>query len=156
MGDGKQAELSIKFMNAALKEAEKAALKDEVPVGAVAVCGGKIIARAHNAKEKKNDATAHAEIEVLKKASSKLKNWYLDEVEIYVTLEPCAMCAGAMINSRIKALYFGAFDPKGGACGSLYNLIGDKRLNHSFPVTGGLEETRCAALLTEFFRNKRK
>lgn len=145
-----------KFMKEALKEARKAAKEDEVPVGAVAVLNGKIIARAHNRKEKKLSATRHAEIELLEKAAKKLGNWWLEGVEVFVTLEPCAMCAGAMINARIGALYFGAWEPKTGCCGSLYNLPADKRFNHNFPVTGGVAEEECAKLLSDYFKEKRK
>ena len=146
----------IRYMREALKEAKKAGNEDEVPVGAVAVLNGKIIARAHNRKEKKLSATRHAEIELLEKAAKKLGNWWLEGVEVFVTLEPCAMCAGAMINARIGALYFGAWEPKTGCCGSLYNLPADKRFNHNFPVTGGVAEEECAKLLSDYFKEKRK
>lgn len=145
----------VRFMKEAIKQAKKAAAEDEVPVGAVAVLDGKIIARARNRKEKYNDATAHAEIELIKKASKKLDNWWLENVEVYVTLEPCPMCAGAFINARIGKLYFGAEDPKSGCCGSLYTLTEDKRFNHTVTVEGGLLKEECAALLTEFFKAKR-
>lgn len=145
-----------RFMRAALLEAKKAAREDEVPVGAVIVLDGKILCRAHNRKEKRNDATAHAEIVAINKASKKLQNWYLDGAELYVTLEPCAMCAGAIINSRIGKLYFGARDPKGGCCGSLYDLLSDRRFNHNPEVTGGILEKECGAVLTEYFKTKRK
>jgi len=145
-----------KYMKLAIKEAKKGALRDEVPVGAVAVLGGKVIARAFNHKEKRLDATAHAEIELLKKCAKKLGNWWLENVDVYVTLEPCVMCAGAMVNARIRHLYFGAYDSKGGAAGSLYNVTEDARLNHLVPTTGGILERECGELLSEFFKNKRK
>jgi len=145
-----------RFMKAAIREAVKAASEDEVPVGAVVVVDGKILCRAHNRKEKRNDATAHAEIVAINKASKKLGNWYLDHAELYVTLEPCAMCAGAIINSRIGKLYFGARDPKYGCCGSLYDLTADKRFNHNPEVEGGILAEECGALLTQYFKTKRK
>ncbi len=145
-----------KFMLAALKEAAKAPSEHEVPVGAVVVCGGRIIARAHNRRENKQSATAHAEILAIEKACRKLKSWRLEGCELYVTLEPCPMCAGAIINSRIEAVYFGAKDPKAGCCGSLYNLTGDVRFNHRPLVEGGFLQDRCAKLLTEYFKDKRK
>lgn len=126
-----------KFMLDALKEADKAPAEHEVPVGAVVVCEGKIIARAHNRRENKQSATAHAELLAIEKACRKLKSWRLVGCELYVTLEPCPMCAGAIINSRIDAVYFGASDPKAGCCGSLYNLTGDVRFNHRPIVEGG-------------------
>ena len=142
-------------MKAAIIEAKKAAAEDEVPVGAVIVLDGKILCRAHNKKEAKNNATAHAEIEAITKASKKQNNWYLENCELYVTLEPCAMCAGAIINSRIGKLYFGAWDPKYGCCGSIYNLPQDKRFNHNTEVVGGILHNECAALLSAYFKTKR-
>lgn len=142
-------------MKAAFKEAQKAAAMDEVPVGAVAVKDGKIIARAHNLKEKKSSATRHAEIELIEKASAKTGNWWLENVDIYVTLEPCAMCTGAMINARIRSLYYGAREPKTGCCGSLYDLPSDGRFNHVFPVYGKIMEKECADLISEYFKKKR-
>lgn len=144
------------YMKIALAQAKKAAAEDEVPVGAVVVKDGKIIAKAHNLKEKKGMATRHAEIEAIERAAKKTGNWWLENCDIFVTLEPCAMCAGAMINARIGALYFGAWEPKTGCCGSLYNLPADKRFNHNFPVTGGVAEEECAKLLSDYFKEKRK
>lgn len=144
-----------KYMKAALKEAEKAAAEDEVPVGAVAVCGGKIIAKAHNKKEQKSSATRHAEIELLEKAAAKIGNWWLEDVDVFVTLEPCAMCTGAMINARIRSLYFGAWEPKTGCCGSLYDFPNDKRFNHNFPVHGGIMAEECSRILSDYFKGKR-
>lgn len=142
-------------MKIALAQAKKAAAEDEVPVGAVVVKDGKIIAKAHNFKEKKGMATRHAEIEAIERAAKKTGNWWLENCDIFVTLEPCAMCAGAMINSRIRKLYFGAWDPKYGCCGSIYNLPADKRFNHNFETEGGVMQAECAAELTQYFKRKR-
>ena len=125
-------------MKQALKEAEKALKKLEVPVGAIIVKDNKIISRAYNLKEIKKDTTYHAEIEAIKKASKKLNSWRLNDCEMYVTLEPCAMCAGAIINSRIKKLYFGTSDEKTGACGSVLNLLEDYKFNHKVIVEKGI------------------
>ena len=144
------------YMTIALREAEKAALEDEVPVGCVVVKDGRIVAKAHNKKEKKNSATRHAEIEALEKAAAATGNWWLEGAEVFVTLEPCAMCAGAMINARIAKLYFGAYDLKYGCCGSIYDLPSDTRFNHNFPVTGGIMAAECAARLSEYFAARRK
>lgn len=145
------------FMQTALHEAHIAwQTKDEVPIGAVVVCQGRVIARAHNTKESTNLSTGHAEIRAIEKASSALGRWRLDDCQMYVTLEPCAMCAGALIQARIKTLYFGAFDQKAGACGSLFQLNNDARLNHRFATYGGLLEDQCAKILKDFFFLKRK
>ena len=146
----------LTFMRLAIKEAKKAELVDEVPIGAVIVKDGKVIARAHNKKETKNQATRHAEIEAIEKATKKVNNWWLEDCDIYVTLEPCAMCAGALINSRLRNIYFGAYDKKAGCCGSLYNLPEDTRFNHRLKVEGGILEEECASLLTNYFKKKRK
>lgn len=146
----------IQFMRLAIREAKKAEMIDEVPIGAVIVKDGKVIARAHNKKESKNQATRHAEIEAIEKATKKVNNWWLEDCDIYVTLEPCAMCAGALINSRLRKIYFGAYDKKGGCCGSLYNLPVDTRFNHRLGVEGGILEEECATLLTNYFKKKRK
>lgn len=146
----------IKYMRMAIKEAKKAELIDEVPIGAVIVKDGKVIARAHNKKESKNQATRHAEIEAIEKATKKVNNWWLEDCDIYVTLEPCAMCAGALINSRLRNIYFGAYDKKAGCCGSLYNLPVDTRFNHRLKVEGGILEEECALLLSNYFKKKRK
>lgn len=143
-------------MRLAIKEAQKAEMIDEVPIGAVIVKDGKVIARAHNKKESKNQATRHAEIEAIEKATKKVNNWWLEDCDIYVTLEPCAMCAGALINSRLRNIYFGAYDKKAGCCGSLYNLPVDVRFNHRLGVEGGILEEECASLLTNYFKKKRK
>jgi tRNA(adenine34) deaminase len=146
----------LAFMKLAIKEAKKAELIDEVPIGAVIVKDGKVIARAHNKKESKNQATRHAEIEAIEKATKKVNNWWLEDCDIYVTLEPCAMCAGALINSRLRNIYFGAYDKKAGCCGSLYNLPEDTRFNHRLKVEGGILEEECASILTNYFKKKRK
>lgn len=145
----------IRYMTIALEEAKSAAAEDEVPVGAVIVKDGEVIARAHNRKEASGCAVRHAEIEAIESAAAKLGNWWLEDCEVYVTLEPCAMCTGALINSRIGKLYFGAEDPKAGCCGSLYNLPTDVRFNHRFPVEGGIMRSECAAVLSEYFKGKR-
>lgn len=146
-------------MKEALKEAKKAYLKGEIPVGAVIVKDNKIIARGHNLKEKSNDTTKHAEIIAIQKASKKLESWRLIDCEMYVTLEPCSMCAGAIINSRIKKLYIGAMDYKTGACGSVLNLIQDYTFNHNVELENGILKDDCEYILKEFFkelRNKKK
>ncbi|SEG02859.1 tRNA(adenine34) deaminase [Caloramator fervidus] len=143
-------------MRIALKEAEKSLLVDEVPVGAIIVKDGKIIARAHNLRETLKDATAHAEILAINEACRVLGGWRLIDCIMYVTLEPCPMCAGAIVNSRIKTLVFGASDPKSGACGSIYNIVNDERLNHRVEVIGGVLRQECGDILKNFFKNKRK
>ena len=144
------------FMKEAIKEAIKAYKKDEVPVGCVIVLNNQIIARAFNRREELQDATAHAEILCIKKACKKLGSFRLVDCEMYVTLEPCPMCAGAVINSRISKVYFGAYDNKGGCCETLYNLPGDKRFNHNATTQGGIMEKECGNLLKKFFSAKRK
>ena len=143
-----------KFMGEAYKEAIKAKCEDEVPVGAVIVKNGKVIARAHNKKEKNNNPIGHAEIECIKKACKKVGDWYLKDCELYVTLEPCVMCIGAIINSRIKRVYFGARDSKGGALGGLFNLMEQKGFNHYFEYEYVMDE-RCSVILKEYFKSKR-
>lgn len=143
-------------MSAALKEAQKAFLKDEVPIGCVIVKDNKIIARAHNMRELCGDATAHAEILCIQKACKKAGNFRLNGCDIYVTLEPCPMCAGAIINARIDRVFFGAFDKKAGCCGTLYSLTEDDRFNHTAKVQGGVMEEQCAQILKDFFCAKRK
>ena len=127
-----------KYMKMALKEAQKAYDKEEIPVGAIIVKDDKIIAKAHNLKEIKNDTTMHAEILAIQKASKKLNSWRLEDCEMYVTLEPCSMCAGALIQSRIKKVYIGAMDYKTGACGSVLNLLKDFKFNHIVDVETGI------------------
>ncbi|MBQ1306932.1 MAG: nucleoside deaminase [Erysipelotrichaceae bacterium] len=144
-----------KFMMQAYKEAQKAFEEDEVPVGCVIIKDGKIIARAHNRKEKKNCALFHAEIECIRKATGKLNNWNLKGCEIYVTLEPCMMCTGALINSRIDRIVYGCEDPKGGALVSNIRLQDVRLLNHYPQIQGGVMEKECSELLKKFFKNKR-
>ena len=142
-------------MREAIRIAQKCVKKNEVPVGAVIVYKGKIIARAGNLREARKNPLAHAEIRAIQKASKRLGGWRLCDCVMYVTLEPCPMCAGAIINARISEVVFGAWDPKGGAFGSLYNLA-DGRLNHIPRVIGGVMEEPCAALLKDFFRKRRR
>lgn len=145
-----------KFMEEALKEANKAYNKLEVPVGAVIVHNGKVISRAHNLKETKTDTTCHAEILAIQKASKKLGSWRLIDCDMYVTLEPCTMCTGAIINSRIRKLYIGAMDEKTGACGSVLNLLEDYKFNHKVEYETGLMQEQCAGILKDFFKELRK
>lgn len=145
-----------KFMMEALKEAKKAYDKLEVPVGAVIVKEGKIIARAHNLKETKIDTTKHAEILAIQKASRKLKSWRLLDCDMYVTLEPCSMCAGAMINSRIRKIYIGTQDAKTGAVGSVFNLFNDYTFNHKVEAETGILKDECENILQQFFKELRK
>ncbi len=145
-----------KFMKEALKEAQKAYDKLEVPVGAVIVKDGKVIARAHNVKEEKKDTTKHAEILAISKASKKLGSWRLIDCDMYVTLEPCSMCAGALINARIKKVYIGTMDQKTGACGSVFNLLEDYTFNHKVEIETGILQEECESMLKNFFRELRK
>ena len=145
-----------KFMREALKEAKKAYDKLEVPVGCVIVKDGKIIARGHNVKETKKDTTKHAEMIAVQKASKKLDSWRLLDCEMYVTLEPCSMCAGAIINSRIKKIYIGTLDEKTGAAGSVLNLFEDYTFNHKVEVETGILKTDCEMILKKFFKELRK
>ena len=149
-------EIQEKFMRQALREAAKAAAKDEVPVGAVIVREGKVIARGHNLRESAHDPTAHAEMIAIRKAAKKLGGWRLPGCTLYVTLEPCPMCAGAILQSRVEGLVFGAYDPKAGCCGTLYDLIGDSQFNHTLPVEGGILREECAGVLKAYFAQKRK
>ncbi len=144
------------YMEQALKEAEKAYKKLEVPVGAVIVKDGKIIARGYNQKETKTDTTKHAEIVAIQKASKKLKSWRLIDCEMYVTLEPCTMCAGAIVNSRIKKIYIGAMDEKTGAAGSVLNIFEDYKFNHNVEVQKGVKQQECENILKQFFKELRK
>ena len=144
------------YMRQALKEAEKAYKKLEIPVGAIIVKDGKIIARAHNQKETKTDTTKHAEILAIQKASKKLNSWRLLDCEMYVTLEPCTMCAGAMINARIKKVHIGTMDEKTGAAGSVLNLFEDYKFNHTVQVEKGILKQECEDILKKFFKELRK
>ena len=145
-----------KFMKMAIKEAIKARDIDEVPVGCVVVKDNKVIARGYNKREKDQDPTSHAELKTLQKASKKLNSWRLEDCDIYVTLEPCIMCSGAIIQSRIRHIYFGAYDPKGGALGSSINVLEANNINHHPDVTGGVLEEECAIILKDYFRKKRE
>ena len=145
-----------KFMKKALAEAEKAKAIDEVPIGAVIVQNGKIIARAYNKRNKGKIATHHAEILAIEKACKKIGDWRLENCEIYVTLEPCPMCAGAIANARIKKLVFGAFDTAGTNKNLISDILQDTRLNHKVEIEGGVLEEKCRNILTTFFKAKRK
>lgn len=142
-------------MAIALEEARLAGADGDVPIGAALVVGDTIVARRHNERERLDDPTAHAEILALRDAAAVLGRWRLDDATLFVTLEPCAMCAGALVNARIARLVFGATDLKAGACGSLYNLGADPRLNHEFRITAGVLADDCALLLTAFFDERR-
>jgi tRNA(adenine34) deaminase len=142
-------------MRLAIAEAERALPHNDVPVGAVAVVAGRVVAARHNERELRPDPTAHAELLLLSDVATATGEWRMDAVTIVVTLEPCAMCAGAMVNGRVGRLVFGAYDPKAGAVGSLYNLCTDPRLNHEVEVTGGVLAEECGALLTSFFGGRR-
>ncbi len=144
------------YMNMALELAGKAFEQGEVPVGAVLVRDGEVLARNHNRREELQDATAHAEILVLREAGRLLGSWRLLGTTLYVTLEPCSMCAGALVQARVSRLVYGTADPKGGAAGSLYNIAADPRLNHRLVVEGGLLRERCSIILQEFFKNRRE
>lgn len=144
------------FMRVAVEEAGAALASKDVPVGALVVKDGKIIARAHNEKELRQDPSAHAEVLAIQRAAQALGTWYLDDCTLYVTLEPCVMCAGAIINSRIKRLVFGAYDFRFGCCGTLYNLPTDTRFNHRAEVEGGILADECAQMLKDFFKKLRE
>jgi tRNA(adenine34) deaminase len=143
-------------MGIALEEAALAATHGDVPVGAIALVRGAVVAQRHNERELRGDPTAHAEILALAAAAAVVGSWRLTDVTLVVTLEPCPMCAGAAVAARLGRLVFGAADPKAGACGSLYNLSADPRLNHEFPVTAGVRAGECGQLLTEFFAAQRR
>ena len=144
-----------KLMQEALKEAQLARDKGEVPIGAVVVKDGLVIGRGHNQKEGSQDATLHAELVAIRQANHTLGNWRLENCDLYVTLEPCPMCSGAIVQSRIRRVYFGPYDPKSGAAGSLMNLLQDDRLNHQTEVIPGLLQSDCQDLLQSFFKNLR-
>ena len=145
----------VLYMKEALKEADKAMQNDEVPVGAVIVRNGEIIGRGSNSRLIKGSPLGHAEIEAMQEASNALKNWRFDGCTLYVTLEPCVMCAGAMVQSRLETLVFGAKDPKAGAVGSLYNIVQDPRMYHRCIVRSGILKKECAELLRIFFLKRR-
>jgi tRNA(adenine34) deaminase len=142
-------------MELALSEARLAAAQGEVPVGAVALVGGSVVAARHNEREHAADPTAHAEILALRDAALHLGGWRLSDLTLVVTLEPCPMCAGALVAARVGRVVFGATDPRAGACGTLYNLCADPRLNHEVAVTGGVAAAACGDLLSSFFAQKR-
>ena len=142
-------------MKEALKEAKKAELIDEVPIGCVIVKDDKIIARGHNQRETKQSPIGHAEIIAINKASKKLKSWRLEGCDIYVTLEPCIMCSGAIIQSRINKVYYGASDPKGGALGSSINVLEANNINHHPEVISGVLKEECSSIITNYFKAKR-
>jgi len=144
------------FMKEAIEEAKKAEQLNEVPIGAVLVIDGKIVARAHNLRESEQNAVAHAELLAIDQACKLLGSWRLEESTLYVTLEPCPMCAGAIILSRVKRVVYGAVDPKGGCAGTLMNLLDDNRFNHQSEVTRGVLERECGKILSDFFRKIRE
>lgn len=144
-----------RYMRMALDEASRAAEEGEVPIGAVVVCGGEIVARAHNRRENDADPSAHAEFSALVAASRALGRWRLTGCTVYVTLEPCLMCAGLMVNARVDRCVYGAADPKGGALGTLFDVSCDPRLNHAFAVTSGVLADEAADQLRAFFRERR-
>jgi tRNA(adenine34) deaminase len=142
-------------MELALQQARCATLSGEVPIGAILVYKDEVVAAAHNYREVLQDPTAHAEILVIRKAAERLQTWRLTDTTLYVTLEPCPMCAGAIVQSRVARLVFGAWDPKAGACGSILNITAERRFNHHVEVVGGVLEQESQALLKEFFRSLR-
>ncbi len=145
-----------RYMRLALEEAEAAAAEGEVPIGAVVVCDGRVVARAHNRREGDADPSAHAEFLAMVVAARALGRWRLTGCTVYVTLEPCLMCAGLMVNARVDRCVYGAADPKGGALGTLYDVSHDERLNHEFEVTPGVLADEAAGLLRAFFRARRR
>ena len=147
---------NVRYMQYALREAERAFAAGEVPVGCVIVHEGQVIGKAHNQRETLQDPTAHAEILAITQAAAHFKSWRLERTKLYVTLEPCPMCAGAIILGRVGEVYFGACDPKAGACGTLMNLFDDKRFNHQPALFPGLLAEECGALLTAFFKKVRR
>lgn len=144
------------FMDAAIREAHKALELKEVPIGAVIVYENEIIARGHNIRETSQSTLSHAELLAIEQANEYIGSWRLEDCTLYVTLEPCQMCAGAIIQSRMKRVVFGASDPKGGCAGSLINLLIDDRFNHQAELTSGILEAECSKLLKDFFRELRK
>ena len=146
----------IDGMKIALEEAQKAFKEDEVPVGACIIQGDKLISVGHNRREQKQQIISHAEIEAIQEASRVLGSWRLEGCDLYVTLEPCLMCAGAIIQARIRKLFYGAKDPKNGVAGSVLDLFCKKLFNHSVEVYGGLDENRCSQILRQYFKKKRR
>ena len=156
MGQETAEERDFFYMGLALEEARTAADEGEVPIGAVVVCDGEVVARAHNRRENDADPSAHAEFRAMVEAARALGRWRLTGCTVYVTLEPCLMCAGLMVNARIDRCVFGATDPKGGALGTLYDVSSDPKLNHSFDVSMGVRADEAAELLRTFFRERRR
>jgi tRNA(adenine34) deaminase len=144
------------YMRLALREAEAAAAEDEVPIGAIIVHAGRVIASAHNQREQLRDPTAHAEMIAITQAAGELGDWRLEQCTLYVTLEPCPMCAGAIVLARLPRVVYGAVDPKAGAAQSLYRLLDDARLNHRAAMTAGVLADECGAVLSRFFEQKRR
>ncbi|WP_277424429.1 MULTISPECIES: tRNA adenosine(34) deaminase TadA [unclassified Enterococcus] len=145
-----------KWMRVAIAEAKKAEALEEVPIGAIVVLNDEIIGRGFNLRETSQDATTHAEMIAIQQACEAVGSWRLEEAQLFVTLEPCPMCSGAMILSRVKEVYFGAYDPKGGTAGTLMNLLEDERFNHQAFVEGGILEAECGEILSAFFRQLRE
>lgn len=143
------------FMRLAIREAERALEHEDVPIGAVLVRDGELVASAHNERELRQDPTAHAEVLALREAARAQGSWRVLDAVMYVTLEPCAMCAGALVLARLPRVVFGAYDPKAGACGSVLDVLGEPRLNHRPEVAGGLLAEECGALLSDFFASRR-
>jgi tRNA(adenine34) deaminase len=156
MERGEESGADLSYMRLALDEARAAAAAGEIPVGAAIVANGAVLARAHNLREARQSALAHAEILALEAASARLKSWRLEDCTLYVTLEPCVMCVGAILQARIARLVFGCLDPKAGAVASLYRLCEDARLNHRLPVAGGVMAEDCGKILSDFFSDLRK
>ena len=148
-------EKEVRFMKEAIKEAKKAELIDEVPIGCVIVANDKVIARGHNLRESKSDPTMHAEIVAIRKACKKANSWRLEGATLYVTVEPCSMCAGAILWARTDRVVYGASDPKGGSLGTSFNLYEMPNLNHHPEITKGVLKDECAELIKRFFKNKR-
>ena len=145
-----------KFMKLALKEARKASLIDEVPIGCVIVKDDEVISRGFNKRETKKDVTSHAEIEAIRNANKKLDNWRLVDCELFVTVEPCIMCMGAIVQSHIKKVFYGSNDPKGGAVSSSINILEAKNINHYPSIEGGILEEECSTIVKEYFKSKRE
>lgn len=148
-------DIDSRFMQMAIRQAQIAQENGDVPIGCVIVHQNQVIAKGYNQREMLNDPTAHAEMIALTQAAESVGSWRLNGCSVYVTLEPCPMCAGALVLARVDRLIFGCFDPKAGACGSLYNIVDDKRLNHRIPTVSGVLEQNCSQLLSDFFAQRR-
>lgn len=151
-----QQDPAARYMRLAIQEAHQALRENEVPIGAVILHEGRVIAAAHNQRETLHDPTAHAEMLAITQAAAERNDWRLENCELYVTLEPCPMCAGAILQARIPRVFYGAADPKAGAVESLFQLLTDRRLNHQVEVRGGILAAECGSMLTEFFREQRR